>query len=71
LKLHMKYSLHSLIPFLPLFCNCQFRKLDSTTLDCCSLLLLGLLTVSLYNPSVRAAQKTQPLLLRRVYWSVT
>jgi hypothetical protein len=26
---HMKSSLHSLIPFLPLFCSCQFRRLDS------------------------------------------
>jgi hypothetical protein len=25
----MKSSFHSLIPFLPLFCNCQFRRLDS------------------------------------------
>jgi hypothetical protein len=24
----MKYSFHSLIPFLPLFYNCQFRRLD-------------------------------------------
>jgi hypothetical protein len=26
---HMKSSLHRLIPFLPLFCKCQFRGLDS------------------------------------------
>jgi hypothetical protein len=25
----MKYSVHSLIPFLPLFCSCQFRRLDT------------------------------------------
>jgi hypothetical protein len=25
----MKSSFHSLIPFLPLFCNCRFRRLDS------------------------------------------
>jgi hypothetical protein len=28
-KSHMKSSFHSPIPFLPLFCNCQFRRLDS------------------------------------------
>jgi hypothetical protein len=28
-KSHMKSSCHSLIPFLPLFCSCQFRRLDS------------------------------------------
>jgi hypothetical protein len=26
---HMKFSFHGLIPFLPLFCNCQFRRLYS------------------------------------------
>jgi hypothetical protein len=25
----MKSSCHSLVPFLPLFCDCQFRRLDS------------------------------------------
>jgi hypothetical protein len=28
-KSHVKSSLHCLIPFLPLFCSCQFRRLDS------------------------------------------
>jgi hypothetical protein len=28
-NLHMKSSWHSLISFLPLFCSCQFRRLDS------------------------------------------
>jgi hypothetical protein len=28
-KSHIKSSFHSLIPLLPLFCNCQFRRLDS------------------------------------------
>jgi hypothetical protein len=32
-KSHVKTSWHSLIPFLPLFCSCQFRRLDATTLD--------------------------------------
>jgi hypothetical protein len=31
-KSHMKSSSHGLIPFLPLFCNCQFRRLDSIPL---------------------------------------
>jgi hypothetical protein len=30
----MKSSFHSLIPFLPLFCNCQFRRLDSVQFLC-------------------------------------
>jgi hypothetical protein len=30
----MKSSFHSLIPFLPLFCNCQFPKLDSIQFLC-------------------------------------
>jgi hypothetical protein len=30
----MKSSCHSLIPFLPLFCNCQFRRLDSIQFLC-------------------------------------
>jgi hypothetical protein len=33
-KSHMKSSFHSLIPFLPLFCSCQFRKLDSIQFLC-------------------------------------
>jgi hypothetical protein len=37
-KSHMK-SLRSLIPLLPLFCSNQFRRLNSTTLEYCSLLL--------------------------------
>jgi hypothetical protein len=30
----MKPSFHILIPFLPLFCNCQFRRLDSIQFLC-------------------------------------
>jgi hypothetical protein len=30
----MKSSFHSLIPFLPLFCNCQFQRLDSIQFLC-------------------------------------
>jgi hypothetical protein len=33
-KLHMKSYCHCLIPFLPLFCNCQFRSLDSILFLC-------------------------------------
>jgi hypothetical protein len=28
-KPHVKSSSHSLVPFLPLFCSCKFRKLNS------------------------------------------
>jgi hypothetical protein len=31
---HMKSSFHSLIPFLPLFCSCQFQRLDSIQFLC-------------------------------------
>jgi hypothetical protein len=31
-KSHMEPSFHSLIPFSPLFCNCQFRRLNSIPL---------------------------------------
>jgi hypothetical protein len=30
----MKSSIHSLIPFLPLFCSCQSRRLDSIKFPC-------------------------------------
>jgi hypothetical protein len=33
-KLHMKSSFHSLILFWPLFCSCQFRRLDSIQFLC-------------------------------------
>jgi hypothetical protein len=45
---HVESSCHRGIPFLPLFCDCDFLRLGSTTLDCCSLLLLLL---CLYSPS--------------------
>jgi hypothetical protein len=34
LKPHMKSSCRNLIPFLPLFSSCQFRKLDSVPFFC-------------------------------------
>jgi hypothetical protein len=33
-KSHLKSSCHSLILFLPLFCRCQFRRLDSIQFLC-------------------------------------
>jgi hypothetical protein len=33
-KLHITSSFHRLIPFLPLFCNCQFRRLGSIQFLC-------------------------------------
>jgi hypothetical protein len=67
----MKSSLHSLILFLPLFCNCQLRKLDSIQFLCSKAHIaagwrletrLTLLNWTLlYNHFARATQKTQPL----------
>jgi hypothetical protein len=34
LESHTKFSFHSLIPFLPLFWNCQFRRLDLVQFLC-------------------------------------
>jgi hypothetical protein len=68
-KSHMKSSRYSLIPFLPLSCSFQIRRLDSRLLFSTR---SRLLTMSLHNPSARTTQKTQPLLLRRrFYWSFT
>jgi hypothetical protein len=67
----MKSSFHSLIPFLPLFCNCQFRRLDSTQFNSSALklhILAGwrletrLILLSwtlLYNNFARTIQKTE------------
>jgi hypothetical protein len=57
-KLHMEPSCHSLIPFLPLFCNCQLRRLDKVPLDYCSILRCTLLTVPSYTSSARTPRKT-------------
>jgi hypothetical protein len=40
-KSHMKSSFHSLIPFLPLFCNCQFRGLGSIQFLCSQVHILA------------------------------
>jgi hypothetical protein len=73
----MKYSLHSIIPFLPLFCSCQFRRLDSIQFLCSQAhILAGWLlelvsvldsTIVLcwtlpYNHFAQITQKTQLLL---------
>jgi hypothetical protein len=51
-KSHMKSSFQSLLHFLPLFCSCKFRRLDSSLLDDYSTVLC-----SYYS-----------LLLGRVFW---
>jgi hypothetical protein len=56
-KSHVKSSLPRLIPFLPLFCSCQLRRLDSTRLDYGSI-LSRLPTVPSYNTSARTPRKT-------------
>jgi hypothetical protein len=61
-------SFHSLIPFLALFCYCQFRRLDSIQLFCSKdHILVGwrletrLNWSLLYNHFARTTQKTRPL----------
>jgi hypothetical protein len=77
----MKPSCHRLILFLPLFCNCQFQRLDSTQFLCSqlisrqagvpkldsSLLFYSALCCRtlLYYHFARTTQKTQPLFLMR------
>jgi hypothetical protein len=77
LKSHMKSSCHSQIPFFPLFCSCQFRRLDWIQFLCSQAHILAgwrletlfytalCCRTLLYNHFARTAQKTQPLLLRR------
>jgi hypothetical protein len=74
----MNSSCHSLIPFLPLFCSCQFRRLDSIQFLCSQThipagsrsetrlftSLNGLNWTLPYNNFERTTQKTQPL----YYW---
>jgi hypothetical protein len=74
-KSHMKSSLHRIIPFLSLFCNCQLNSIPSSApgrLASRTRLSTRLLFSSalccrtlLYNHFARIEQKTQPLLLRR------
>jgi hypothetical protein len=70
-KSHVKSSFHSLIPFLPLFCSCQFRRLDSIQFLCSQAhttagwhietRLTSLNWTLLYNHFERTTQKTQLL----------
>jgi hypothetical protein len=70
----MKSSLHRLIHFFPLFCNCQFRRLDSIQFLCSQVHIpagwrletrLTLLNWTLlYNYSAGTTLKTQPLYCR-------
>jgi hypothetical protein len=80
-KSHIKSSVRSLIPFLPLFCSCQFRRFDSIQFLCSQVHILSgwrpetrlftsrLLTLFYrtlhYNHFARTPRKTQPLLLMR------
>jgi hypothetical protein len=64
----MKPSFHSLIPFLPLFCNYQFSSIPllpnsypGTLASRNSTRLLLLKWIVLYNNFARTTQKTQPL----------
>jgi hypothetical protein len=67
----MKSSFHSLLPFLPLFCNCQFWRLDSVQFLCSQAHILAgwrletrltlLNWTLLYNHFARTTQKTHPL----------
>jgi hypothetical protein len=83
-KSHMKSSFRSLIPFLPLFCSCQFRRLDSihllpssypgrlasrnSTLHSSTAIFCWTLP---YNHFAQITQETQHVLLtRRVYRAV-
>jgi hypothetical protein len=50
LKSHMKPSFRPLIPFLPLFCNCQFRRLDSIQFLCSQAHILAGWRLKLYPP---------------------
>jgi hypothetical protein len=75
----MKYSFRSLIPLLPLFCNCKFRRLDSVQFLCfqahtpadwrleTQLTLLN--WTFLYNHFARTTEKTHPLYCREGVFS--
>jgi hypothetical protein len=70
-KSHMKYSFHSLIHFLPLFCNCQYRGLDSIYFLCSQARILSNWLIETwltflnwnfpYNHFAWTTQKTQPV----------
>jgi hypothetical protein len=80
-KSHMKSSLHHLIPFLPLFCSCQFNssapnpypgRLASRNSTLHSLDYCYILPNTSYDHFARTTKKTRPVLLtKRVYLTVT
>jgi hypothetical protein len=59
-KSHMKYSFHSLIPFLPLSCSCQFIRLGPIRLFSTTVLytLCSLLSNPSYNNFARTPRET-------------
>jgi hypothetical protein len=67
----MKFSFRNLIPFLPLFCSCQFRRPDSIQFLCSQAHILAgwrletrlilLNWTLLYSHFTRTKRKTQPL----------
>jgi hypothetical protein len=75
---NMKSSFHSLIPFFPLFCNCQFRRLYSVQFLCSQAhfpggwrpeIRLNLLNWTLlYNNFARITQKTQRIRKLHTFW---
>jgi hypothetical protein len=83
-KSHMRFTLHRLIPFMPIFRNCQFQRLELIQFLCSQRYIavgwrletrLHWTTLFCWtiicNHFARTKQKTQPQLLRRsVYWSV-
>jgi hypothetical protein len=64
-KAQMKFSFHSLIPFLPLFCNCQFNssapKLISWQAGVSKLNSVLFNWILPYNHFAQTTQKMQPL----------
>jgi hypothetical protein len=63
LKSHKKSSFQSLTPFLPLFCNCQFRRLDSI-----QFYAPKLITRQAGVPKFDSSLPNRLLLLGRVFW---
>jgi hypothetical protein len=84
-KSHMKSSSHSLTPFLPLYCSCQFRRLDSVQILCSQAhipagwrletrhftsRLLFYSAKHFLITTLHWPRRKQPVILRRcVYWS--
>jgi hypothetical protein len=62
----MKSSWHNLIPLFPLFCNCQFGRLDLIQLFSTPTLISWQVGVSKLNPSLPTLLLLS--LLRRILW---